>query len=72
MKEFAEQSFIEQPFIEQPQVSLAAKLMATFKAWRNRSIQRKALANLSDHMLKDIGISRFDANAENEKPFWRE
>jgi uncharacterized protein YjiS (DUF1127 family) len=26
---------------------------------------------LSDHMLRDIGISRAEAFGEAEKPFWR-
>ena len=35
---------------------------------RRRS--RKALALLEDHMLNDIGISRFDAERELAKPLW--
>lgn len=33
--------------------------------------QRKALAALDDHMLKDIGLSRCDVEAEITRPFWR-
>ena len=39
--------------------------------WHERSRQRRALAQLSDHMLHDIGLSRGDVWAECEKPFWR-
>jgi uncharacterized protein YjiS (DUF1127 family) len=39
--------------------------------WLERSRQRRQLAQLSDHMLRDIGLTRVDAWAEAEKPFWR-
>lgn len=32
---------------------------------------RMALQELSDHELKDIGISRADAFREAAKPFWK-
>jgi uncharacterized protein YjiS (DUF1127 family) len=36
-----------------------------------RSRQRRALASLDDHMLKDIGITRSEACQEYATPFWR-
>jgi uncharacterized protein YjiS (DUF1127 family) len=39
--------------------------------WYERSRQRRQLAQLTDHMLRDIGLSRADVWAECEKPFWR-
>jgi uncharacterized protein YjiS (DUF1127 family) len=39
--------------------------------WQDRMRQRHQLAQLSDEMLRDIGISRADALAEAEKPFWQ-
>ena len=39
--------------------------------WHERSRQRRHLAGLSDHMLRDIGLSRADVWQECEKPFWR-
>ncbi|AWK89051.1 DUF1127 domain-containing protein [Azospirillum thermophilum] len=36
-----------------------------------RSRQRRALMALDDYLLKDIGISRTDAEHEVRKPFWR-
>lgn len=33
--------------------------------------QRRALATLDDHMLKDIGLTRCDVEAEVSRPFWR-
>ena len=38
--------------------------------WIERSRQRRMLATLDDHMLRDIGITRADAARECEKPFW--
>jgi uncharacterized protein YjiS (DUF1127 family) len=40
--------------------------------WLERSRQRQHLAMLSDHMLKDIGLTRADVEAEISKPLWRE
>lgn len=40
-------------------------------AWSERRRQRVALLELSDHMLKDIGIGRGEAYREGRKPFWR-
>ena len=40
-------------------------------AWLERSRQRRQLQQLGDHMLKDIGLSRADVEAETSKPFWR-
>ena len=42
-----------------------------FLLWRERVSTRRHLAAMSDHQLKDIGISRADAYSEVQKPFWR-
>ena len=39
-------------------------------AWR-RQRSRHAIAGLDARMLKDIGITHSDAEAEANKPFWR-
>jgi uncharacterized protein YjiS (DUF1127 family) len=39
--------------------------------WRHRARARLELANLSDLQLRDIGLSRYSANFESSKPFWR-
>lgn len=36
-----------------------------------RSRQRQALAGLTEHELRDIGLTRYDAARESGKPFWR-
>jgi uncharacterized protein YjiS (DUF1127 family) len=44
---------------------------ATFRsAWR-RYRSRQHIAELDGHLLKDIGVSFAEAEAEANKPFWR-
>jgi uncharacterized protein YjiS (DUF1127 family) len=38
--------------------------------WIERRRQRRAVLELSDHVLKDIGVSRSEAEREGRKPFW--
>ena len=38
--------------------------------WQERARQRHQLASLSDHLLRDIGLSRADIMAETTKRFW--
>ena len=40
--------------------------------WAERAAERRHLAELDDHMLKDIGLNRADIAAVADKPFWRE
>ena len=40
-------------------------------AWERRARERRTLGEMSEHMLKDLGISRVDARREAAKPFWR-
>jgi uncharacterized protein YjiS (DUF1127 family) len=40
--------------------------------WFIRVKSRHALAMLSDHMLRDIGLTRADVERELMKPFWRD
>jgi uncharacterized protein YjiS (DUF1127 family) len=39
--------------------------------WFSRISQRQALAELDERLLRDIGVTRYDAEAEIAKPFWR-
>lgn len=32
--------------------------------------QRRALAEMPDHLLKDIGLTREEANQEAQRPIW--
>lgn len=46
-------------------------LGALLALWYRRRRQRRHLAELGDHLLRDIGKTRRQALAEAEKPFWR-
>ena len=45
---------------------------ATLRKWRQRKNGRLELARLDERMLRDIGLTRVDAEYEINKPFWRE
>ena len=45
---------------------------AALHEWRRRRNGRLQLARLDERMLRDIGLTRFDAEYEINKPFWRE
>jgi uncharacterized protein YjiS (DUF1127 family) len=47
------------------------RAVATVSAWHERARQRRALVELTDQMLCDIGISRAQAQRESTRPFWR-
>ena len=40
-------------------------------SWQYRYRYRRELADLDDHMLRDIGITRLDAQAEARRHFWQ-
>ena len=48
------------------------RVLATLREWRRRVHDRSQLAELDERMLKDIGITRSDAEFLMNKPFWRE
>lgn len=50
----------------------AAKALMTVREWHARWKQRLDLEGLPDHRLKDLGLSRPDAEFEASKPFWRQ
>ena len=49
-----------------------AHVLATLREWRRRARERAELAALDDRTLKDIGLTRADAEFLSNKPFWRE
>lgn len=49
-------------------VSKTGKLVRT---WVRRSNERRMLAQMNEHMLNDIGLTRFDALQEVDKYFWQ-
>ena len=46
---------------------IASRLLRLY----DRQQQRRALRELDDRMLSDIGISRHQASEEARKPFWK-
>jgi uncharacterized protein YjiS (DUF1127 family) len=51
-----------------PVLKLLAQAIVRFRRQR----QRTSLAQLDDRMLRDMGISRLEAERESRKPFWRD
>ena len=48
----------------------AQRLVRRVRHWKALHDQRRQLAALSDAALKDIGLSRLDAEQEARRPFW--
>lgn len=46
-------------------------IVALLLLWQRRADERLWLAQMDDHMLKDIGLSRADIIHETDKPFWK-
>lgn len=51
--------------------SRAGAVLDLLLLWLERATQWRQLRALNGHALKDIGISRADADHETDKPFWR-
>ena len=47
-----------------------ATALATLAAWQRRAEERARLAQLTDHQLQDMGLSRGAAEDMARKPFW--
>ena len=55
-----------------PFMRLLVMGVTTVSNWFDRAHHRRDLMNLNDHILKDIGMTRWDILQEYEKPFWKE
>lgn len=49
----------------------ALSILRRLGSWYDRWQQRQNLAELDDHILRDIGISPREVERECAKPFWR-
>ncbi|QJQ97233.1 DUF1127 domain-containing protein [Halomonas sp. PA5] len=47
-----------------------ARLWARSKRWRQLKRERRQLRELSDALLRDIGLTRREADREWRRPFW--
>jgi uncharacterized protein YjiS (DUF1127 family) len=54
-----------------PAIRLQGLAGAIRAAWRRRQ-SRTLLSQLDERMLRDIGVTRADAQLEANKPFWLE
>lgn len=53
-------------------VRTVLRSVSAIRKWNRRHNTRRALLEMDDHMLKDIGISRADALREGRKAFWKD
>lgn len=64
-------SFAHESMINHHGSGLLARLVETLHVWRERQVQRRQLAQLTERELHDVGLSWSDIAYEAEKPFWR-
>ncbi|MEQ8964423.1 MAG: DUF1127 domain-containing protein [Azospirillaceae bacterium] len=50
---------------------LLGRVLDRLACWQGRARMRRALGELDDRMLRDVGLTRLDVRAEAAKPFWR-
>jgi uncharacterized protein YjiS (DUF1127 family) len=55
---------------DRSQPSLFRRMLNVVMTWQNRATMRHHLLNMNEHMLKDIGLSRADAQREANKHVW--
>jgi uncharacterized protein YjiS (DUF1127 family) len=53
-----------------PTQSRPHALSSAFRKWFERGRQRRALAELDDRLLRDIGVTFEQARREAARPFW--
>ncbi len=51
--------------------TFALKVAVAMTVWSERARTRRQLALLDDHLLRDIGLERPQAQAEARRPFWQ-
>ncbi|MCI4665445.1 MAG: DUF1127 domain-containing protein [Neomegalonema sp.] len=64
---------LQQASVE-PRLPLVAKRLGIapqLALWAQRRRTRRALAQLDERALRDVGLTRAEAMAEARKPFWR-
>ena len=54
-----------------PVAQIALKVAVAVTVWSQRARTRKALAQLDDHILRDIGLDRRQAFTESRRMFWQ-
>lgn len=51
--------------------SLLPRMLDVLLTWQERARERRHLLSLSDHALKDVGLTRADLEGEAARPFWQ-
>jgi len=54
-----------------PAFALLCAVLDRVLCWAETTRQRRALARLDDRLLRDIGLTRTDVEAELRRPPWR-
>lgn len=57
--------------LTQLRYQLRAQLLTQLRSYRERRRSRRQLLTLDDRLLKDIGITRTQAQKEGRKAFWK-
>ena len=53
-----------------PTVTFFLTLAVLVAKWQETRRTRRVLGTMDDHILKDIGLTRHDAQKESQRPFW--
>jgi uncharacterized protein YjiS (DUF1127 family) len=61
------QGWIVAPAATEPR----AGIVALVRQWLQRSRTRHDIAELDEHLLRDIGLTRLDVMVESRKHFWQ-
>jgi uncharacterized protein YjiS (DUF1127 family) len=64
-------SYLRETLAGRPRPLRNSSWLGRVAFWLDRARQRRALAELDDRGLSDIGLSRADVVQEIHKPFWR-
>ncbi|MBT6385750.1 MAG: DUF1127 domain-containing protein [Alphaproteobacteria bacterium] len=51
--------------------SVVGGLLGTLNTWYGRTQERRRLAELEPHMMKDIGLESWQLREMANRPFWR-
>lgn len=60
-------AYVKTTYLHTPRINRLGRL---FRIWRSLRKQRTRLADLDDHILRDIGVTRDMALKESKRPFW--
>ena len=54
------------PLSRHTRPALLGVVLKAYSIWR----ERQQLSALDEHMLKDVGLTRFDVETETKRPIW--